>query len=107
MLGLERRLPQLMEDVSMLERENDGELYAVISLQLVENELLEIQQLIDRLNTTTLGHQRLTTDTTEQVNSQHQLKHQPQVAKKMNADLKAQCVQLEMSTFSAIWWYQV
>lgn len=85
MLGLERRLPQLKEDVSMLEREDDGELYSVISLQLVENELLEIQQLINRLNSTTLGHQRLTTDTTKQVKSQHQLKHQPQVDKKMNA----------------------
>lgn len=67
LLGLERRLPQLQEDVSMLEREDDGELYAVISLQLVENELLEIKQLIDRLNRTALGHQRLTTSTTEQL----------------------------------------
>ncbi|KAM9351952.1 olfactomedin-4-like [Symphorus nematophorus] len=67
LLGLEKRLPQLDEDVSMLEREDDGELYSVVSLYVVKNELLEIKQLIDRLNSTTLGHQHLTNDTTQQV----------------------------------------
>lgn len=67
LLGLERRLPQLQEDVSMLEREDDGELYGVISLQVIENELIQIKLLIDRLNSTTLRHQHLTTDTTEQL----------------------------------------
>ncbi|KAE8295792.1 Olfactomedin-4 [Larimichthys crocea] len=67
LLGLERRLPQLLEDVSMLEMEDDGDLYAVLSLQVVENELMEIKQLIDRLNGSTLGHQRLTTDTNKQL----------------------------------------
>ncbi|XP_010753690.3 olfactomedin-4 [Larimichthys crocea] len=67
LLGLERRLPQLLEDVSMLEKEDDGDLYAVLSLQVVENELMEIKQLIDRLNGSTLGHQRLTTDTNKQL----------------------------------------
>ncbi|XP_042351869.1 olfactomedin-4-like [Plectropomus leopardus] len=67
LLGLERRLPQLQEDVSMLEREDDGELYAVVSLQVIENELREINQLIDRLNRTTLGNQRLTNDSTKQL----------------------------------------
>lgn len=54
----------------MLEKEDDGDLYAVLSLQVVENELMEIKQLIDRLNGSTLGHQRLTTDTNKQVNLQ-------------------------------------
>lgn len=67
---MERRLPQLLKDVSMLEKEDDGDLYAVLSLQVVENELMEIKQLIDRLNGSTLGHQRLTTDTNKQVNLQ-------------------------------------
>lgn len=67
LLGLDRRLPQLEEDVSMLEREDDGELYAVISLQVIENELLEIKQLMDKLNSSTQGHQRLTADTSKQL----------------------------------------
>ncbi|KAK5867993.1 hypothetical protein PBY51_012441 [Eleginops maclovinus] len=67
LLGLERRLPQLLDDVSMLEREDDGELYGVISLQLIENEMREIKQFMDRLNSTTLRHQRLTADTTQQL----------------------------------------
>ncbi|XP_053176032.1 olfactomedin-4-like [Scomber japonicus] len=67
MLGLERRLPQLQEDVSVLEREDDGELYGVLSLLVIENELTEIKQLIDKLNMTSQRHQQLTTDTTEQL----------------------------------------
>lgn len=75
-MGLERRLPQLEEDVSMLEKEDDGELYSVLSLYVIENELTEIKQLINRLNSTTGDNQRLTTNTTKQVNSHndwHQL----------------------------------
>lgn len=67
LLGLERRLLQLDRDAAILEREDDGDLYGVISLQLLENELLEIQQLIDRLNITTVAHQHLTDDTAELV----------------------------------------
>ncbi|XP_074487767.1 olfactomedin-4 [Sebastes fasciatus] len=67
LLGLEQRLPQLQEDVSMLEREDDGELYSVISLQVIENELMQINQFIDRLKSTTLGHQRLSANTTQQL----------------------------------------
>ncbi|TDH09067.1 hypothetical protein EPR50_G00082870 [Perca flavescens] len=67
LLGLERRLPQLQDDVSMLEREDDGDLYAVISLQVIENELREIKLFMDRLNSTTLGHQHLTADTSKQL----------------------------------------
>ncbi|KAM9352047.1 olfactomedin-4-like [Symphorus nematophorus] len=67
LLGFERRLPQLQEDVSMLEREDDGELFAVLSLHVIENELMDIKELIDRLNRTTQGHQRLTHDTTQQM----------------------------------------
>ncbi|XP_023253214.1 olfactomedin-4-like [Seriola lalandi dorsalis] len=67
LLGLELRLPQLLEDVSMLEKEDDGELYGALSLQVIENEMMDIKQLIDRLNSTTQGHQHLTTDTSKQL----------------------------------------
>lgn len=67
LLGLERRLVQLHKDVSALEREDDGEMYGVLSLYVIENEMVEIQQLIDKLNRTTSGHQRLTADTSQQV----------------------------------------
>lgn len=69
LLGLERRLPQLEKDMSLLEKEDDGDLYGVISLQLLANELQEIQQLIGKLNSTTLGHQRLSDHTAKQVNT--------------------------------------
>nr|XP_020442912.1 olfactomedin-4-like [Monopterus albus] len=78
LLGLERRLPQLQEDVAILERENDGELYGALSLQVIENEMRDIMQLIEKLNSTTLGHQRLISDTTQKVE-----------------DLKAEMEQLE------------
>ncbi|XP_041794831.1 olfactomedin-4-like [Chelmon rostratus] len=67
LLGLERRVLQLQEDVSVLEREDDGQLYSVLSLLVVENELLEIKQLINRLNRTMLAHQWLTTNTTKEL----------------------------------------
>ncbi|XP_070763902.1 olfactomedin-4-like [Enoplosus armatus] len=67
LLGLERRLPRLQGDVAVLEREDDGELYAVLSLYVIENELTEIKQLVERLNRTTLGHRRLTNDTAKQL----------------------------------------
>ncbi|KAM9854907.1 olfactomedin-4-like [Aulostomus maculatus] len=67
LLGLERRMPQLLEDLSILEREDDGQLYGAISLRVIENELTEIKQLIDKLNTTTRRSQKLTTDTNNQL----------------------------------------
>lgn len=70
LLGLKRRLPQLQEDVSMLEKEDDGDLYGVLSLHVIENEMTDIKQLIERLNSTTLRNQRLTTNITKQVDSQ-------------------------------------
>ncbi|KAF3689230.1 Olfactomedin-4 [Channa argus] len=67
LLGLEKRLPQLQKDVSMLEREDDGDLYGVLSLQVIENEMTDIKQLIDKLNKTTLENQRLTTNISKQL----------------------------------------
>lgn len=67
LLGLEKRLTQLHSDVSILEEEDDGELYGVLSLFVIENEMVEIRQLMDKLNSTTLEHQVLTADTVLQL----------------------------------------
>lgn len=67
MLGLERRLPQLAKDIAALDSENDEQMYAAISLQLVNNELSEIQRLMDELNSTTLSYQRLSASATQQL----------------------------------------
>lgn len=56
--------------MSLLEKEDDGDLYGVISLQLLENELLEIQQLLQQLNSSLLGQQRSSDHTAEQVRPQ-------------------------------------
>ncbi|MEQ2171432.1 hypothetical protein GOODEAATRI_010633 [Goodea atripinnis] len=67
LLGLEKRLTQLHSDVSILEEENDGELYGVLSLFIIENEMVEIRQLMEKLNSTTVEHQVLTADTVQQL----------------------------------------
>ncbi|XP_043980411.1 olfactomedin-4-like [Gambusia affinis] len=67
LLGLEKRLTQLHSDLSVLEEEDDGELYGVLSLFVIENEMLEIRQLMDKLNSTTEEHQVLTADTVQQL----------------------------------------
>ncbi|CAL8262594.1 unnamed protein product [Merluccius merluccius] len=53
--ALERRLPRLVAEVSDLEKENDGELYGAIALQVIENDMAEIQQLLNKLNDTHSG----------------------------------------------------
>lgn len=68
-MGLAFRLPQLQQDVSILEKEDDGDLYGAVSLQVIENELSEIKLLVDKLNSITQHHLQLTNDTTEQVGS--------------------------------------
>ncbi|KAM3870023.1 olfactomedin-4-like [Diretmus argenteus] len=67
LLSLQRRLPQLEADVLLLEREDDRGLYTAINLQVIENEMTEILQVISKLNSTTLVHQRRITATTEQL----------------------------------------
>lgn len=66
-LGLERRLPQLARDITALERENDQEMYGAISMQLIERELSEIQQLMDKLNSSALRYQQQSTSAVQQV----------------------------------------
>ncbi|XP_063072704.1 olfactomedin-4-like [Engraulis encrasicolus] len=58
-LGLHKRLLQLQDEVSVLEQEDDGGLYGAVSLRIIEMELAEILQLINRLNTTHNMHRSL------------------------------------------------
>ncbi|XP_014911489.1 olfactomedin-4-like [Poecilia latipinna] len=67
LLGLSRRLPQLEQDVAMLEKEDDGELFGVLSLHIIENELAEIQQMIDKLNRTNAESDRLSENVAQQL----------------------------------------
>ncbi|KAF4094973.1 olfactomedin-4-like isoform X1 [Onychostoma macrolepis] len=57
-LGLQHRIRQLLENVSMLEREDNGNLYAAVSLRIIELEFAEIQDLLDKLNRTTDSYQQ-------------------------------------------------
>ncbi|XP_051975253.1 olfactomedin-4-like [Xyrauchen texanus] len=63
-LGLKRRIKHLEDNVSMLEKEDNGNLYAAVSLRITELELAEIQDLLDKLNRTTSNYQQLSADTT-------------------------------------------
>lgn len=67
MLGLDRRLLQLEKDVAILENEDDGKLFGALSLQIIENEIVEIQQLIDRLNSSTKENKNLSENMAQQV----------------------------------------
>ncbi|XP_026059057.1 olfactomedin-4-like [Carassius auratus] len=58
MLGLQHRIRQLLDNVSMLEKEDNGNLYAAVSLRIIELELAEIQELMDKLNRTTNDYQQ-------------------------------------------------
>ncbi|KAK7892018.1 hypothetical protein WMY93_023981 [Mugilogobius chulae] len=69
LLGLERRLPQLEEDMSELERDDDSGLYGVLALHVIENELTEIRLLMERLNVTMSTHRQQTQDTTQQISA--------------------------------------
>ncbi|XP_015248970.1 PREDICTED: olfactomedin-4-like [Cyprinodon variegatus] len=67
MLGLDRRLLQLEKDVAILENEDDGKLFGALSLQIIENEIVEIQQLIDRLNSSTKENKNLSENMAQQL----------------------------------------
>lgn len=67
LLGLERRLPQLEEDILTLEKENDEDLYGALSLHVIKNEMTEIMLLINKLNSTTMGNKKLSAETSEKV----------------------------------------
>ncbi|ROL54564.1 Olfactomedin-4 [Anabarilius grahami] len=61
-LGLQQRIWQLLDNVSMLEKEDNGNLYAAVSLRIIELELAEIQDLLDKLNRTTNIYKQLSVE---------------------------------------------
>ncbi|XP_051739439.1 olfactomedin-4-like [Ctenopharyngodon idella] len=61
-LGLQHRIWQLLDNVSMLEKEDNGNLYAAVSLRIIELELVEIQDLLDKLNRTTNNYKQLSVE---------------------------------------------
>ncbi|KAF5893472.1 olfactomedin-4-like, partial [Clarias magur] len=63
MLGVQRRLEQLQESMSVLENEDDGDLYGAVSLRLIELELAEISVLMAKLNNTISSHKHLSEST--------------------------------------------
>lgn len=67
-LGLQHRIRQLLDNVSMLEKEDNGNLYAAVSLRIIELELAEIQDLLDKLNRTTNNYQQQSLQTAAEVN---------------------------------------
>ncbi|XP_030643213.1 olfactomedin-4-like [Chanos chanos] len=62
LLGLNHRLRQLEKDVEVLEREDDGDLYGAVSLRIIEIELANILELMEKLNTTRLHHRSLSSN---------------------------------------------
>ncbi|XP_043083926.1 LOW QUALITY PROTEIN: olfactomedin-4-like [Puntigrus tetrazona] len=57
-LGLQQRIKQLEDNVVKLEKEN-GNLYAAVSLRIIELEFAEIQNLLNKLNRTTNDYHHL------------------------------------------------
>ncbi|XP_063072697.1 olfactomedin-4-like [Engraulis encrasicolus] len=58
-LGLHKRLLQLQDEVSVLEQEDDGGLYGAVSLRIIELELAQLLQLINKLNETNIMQENL------------------------------------------------
>ncbi|XP_043083297.1 olfactomedin-4 [Puntigrus tetrazona] len=52
LLGLQQRIKQLEENVVVLEKEDDTNLYGAVSLRIIELEFAEIQDLLKKLNET-------------------------------------------------------
>ncbi|KAF5893470.1 olfactomedin-4-like, partial [Clarias magur] len=64
MLGVQRRLDQLEESVSVLEKEDDNDLYGAVSLRIIELELAEILELTAKLKKTIEFNKQLNESTT-------------------------------------------
>ncbi|KAI5617235.1 olfactomedin-4-like [Silurus asotus] len=69
MLGVQRRLEQLEESVSVLEKEDDGGLYGAVSLRIIELELAEVLELMNKLNKTISSHKQLSQSTATKLQS--------------------------------------
>ncbi|XP_051739423.1 olfactomedin-4-like isoform X1 [Ctenopharyngodon idella] len=66
-LGLQQRIKQLEDNVVMLEKEDDRNLYGAVSLRIIELEIAEIQGLFNKLNSTTTNYQHLSLQTAAQL----------------------------------------
>ncbi len=76
LLGLQQRIKQLEENVLMLEKEDDRNLYGAVSLRIIELEFAEIQDLLNKLNRTTSDYHHLNVQAAAQVScciKQHSL----------------------------------
>ncbi|KAF7707719.1 olfactomedin-4-like [Silurus meridionalis] len=69
MLGVQQRLEQLEERVSVLEKEDDGGLYGAVSLRIIELELDEILELMSKLNRTIDSHRQISQSTATKLHS--------------------------------------
>ncbi|XP_056106807.1 olfactomedin-4-like [Rhinichthys klamathensis goyatoka] len=67
MLGLQQRIKQVEENVIALEKEDDRNLYGAVSLRIIELEIAEIQDLLDKLNRTTQNYHHLSVQTAAQL----------------------------------------
>ncbi|KAK9952179.1 hypothetical protein ABG768_018032 [Culter alburnus] len=66
-LGLQQRIKQLEDNVVMLEKEDNRNIYGAVSLRIIELEIAEIQDLVDKLNRTTKNYQHLSLQTAAQL----------------------------------------
>ncbi|XP_067292295.1 olfactomedin-4 [Pseudorasbora parva] len=66
-LGLQQRINQLEDNVILLEKEDNSNLYGAVSLRIIELEIIEIQELLGKLNRTTNNYQHLSVQTAAQL----------------------------------------
>lgn len=66
-LGLQQRIKQLEDNVIMLEKEDNRNINGAVSLRIIELEISEIQDLVDKLNRTTKNYHHLSVQTADQV----------------------------------------
>ncbi|XP_077066581.1 olfactomedin-4 [Siphateles boraxobius] len=66
-LGLQQRIKQVEENVIVLEKEDDRNLYGAVTLRIIELEIAEIQDLLHKLNSTTRNYRHLSVQTAAQL----------------------------------------
>ncbi|XP_067292486.1 olfactomedin-4-like [Pseudorasbora parva] len=66
-LGLQQRIKQLEDNVILLEKEDNSNLYGAVSLRIIELEIIEIQELLGKLKRTTNDYQHLSVQTAAQL----------------------------------------
>ncbi|KAI5105555.1 olfactomedin-4-like [Silurus meridionalis] len=69
MVGVQERLEHLEKSVSVLEKEDDGDLYSAVSVRIIELELAEILELMVKLNKTVRSHAQISQSTATKLQS--------------------------------------